>query len=202
MTGADVLAKDMLFATLDPTMRGVELPSGKKVILSDTVGFISELQTQLVAAFRATLEEVLEADLILHVRDIAHPETEEQAADVGDILESLGVDDAVPMFEVWNKIDLLAPPLREALEVQDARKPGVHAVSALTGEGLAGLLAAITDALDEARTETDMTLPFTAGKARAWLHEEGIVLSEDQGEDGYHLHVRWTARQKAAFEGL
>ena len=202
MTGAEVLAKDMLFATLDPTMRGVELPSGKKVILSDTVGFISDLPTQLVAAFRATLEEVLEADLILHVRDIAHPETEEQAADVGDILESLGVDEDVPMFEVWNKIDLLAPPLREALEVQDARKPGIHAVSALTGEGLTGLLDAITGALDEERAEADLALPFTAGKARAWLHEEGVVLSEEQTEDGYHLRVRWSARQKAAFEGL
>ena len=202
MTGAEVLAKDMLFATLDPTMRGVELPSGKKVILSDTVGFISDLPTQLVAAFRATLEEVLEADLILHVRDIAHPETEEQAADVGDILESLGVDEDVPMFEVWNKIDLLAPPLREALEVQDARKPHVHAVSALTGEGLDTLLDAIGGALDEERTEADLMLPFAAGKARAWLHEHGVVLSEQQGEDGYHLRVCWTARQKATFEGL
>jgi GTP-binding protein HflX len=202
MTGAEVLAKDMLFATLDPTMRGVELPSGKKVILSDTVGFISDLPTQLVAAFRATLEEVLEADLILHVRDIAHPETEEQAADVGDILDSLGVDEHVPMFEVWNKIDLLAQPLRKALEVQDARKPGIHAVSALTGEGLDGLLDAINGALDEERSEADLLLPFAAGKARAWLHEAGVVLSEEQGEDGYHLRVRWTARQKATFEGL
>ncbi len=202
MTGAEVLAKDMLFATLDPTMRGVELPSGKKVILSDTVGFISDLPTQLVAAFRATLEEVLEADLILHVRDIAHPETEEQAADVGDILESLGVDEGVPVFEVWNKIDLLAPPLREALEVQDARKPGVHAVSALTGEGLAGLLDAIGGALDEERSETVLTLPFSAGKARAWLHDQGVVQSEEQGDDGYLLRVRWSARQKAAFEGI
>ncbi|MDH5452247.1 MAG: GTPase HflX, partial [Paracoccaceae bacterium] len=106
MTGAEVLARDMLFATLDPTMRGVTLPSGRKVILSDTVGFISDLPTQLVAAFRATLEEVLEADLILHVRDISHPETEEQAQDVGDILDSLGVNEDVPMFEVWNKIDM------------------------------------------------------------------------------------------------
>ncbi|MGB3314412.1 MAG: GTPase HflX [Albidovulum sp.] len=202
MTGAEVLAKDMLFATLDPTMRGVELPSGKKVILSDTVGFISDLPTQLVAAFRATLEEVLEADLILHVRDIAHPETEEQAADVGDILESLGVEEGVPMFEVWNKIDLLAPPLREALEVQDARKPGIHAVSALSGEGLGRLLDAINGALDEERSEADLLLPFAAGKARAWLHEAGVVLSEAQTDEGYQLRVRWTARQKAAFEGL
>ncbi|MEZ5779655.1 MAG: GTPase HflX [Paracoccaceae bacterium] len=202
MTGADVLAKDMLFATLDPTMRGVTLPSGQKVILSDTVGFVSDLPTQLVAAFRATLEEVLEADLILHVRDIAHPETEEQAADVADILESLGVDRSVPMFEVWNKIDLLAPPLRDALRVQDARKPGVHAVSALTGEGLDALLAAIGAELDEERHETDLILAFSEGRKRAWLHEQGVVTSERDAEDGQHLKVRWTARQKAAFEGL
>ncbi|MCW3781130.1 GTPase HflX [Defluviimonas salinarum] len=202
MTGAEVLAKDMLFATLDPTMRGVVLPSGKKVILSDTVGFISDLPTQLVAAFRATLEEVLEADLILHVRDIAHPETEEQAADVGEILESLGVSEEVPMFEVWNKIDMLAPPLREALLVQDARKPEVHAVSALTGEGLAALLDAITTALDDERYEVELVLPFTAGRARAWLHREGVVVTEADCEDGHHVTVRWSARQKAAFEAL
>ncbi|MBL9059744.1 MAG: GTPase HflX, partial [Mangrovicoccus sp.] len=107
LTGAAVLAKDMLFATLDPTMRAVDLPGGPRVILSDTVGFISALPTQLVAAFRATLEEVLSADLILHVRDISHPETEEQAGDVGEILESLGVEEDVPLIEVWNKIDAL-----------------------------------------------------------------------------------------------
>jgi GTP-binding protein HflX len=202
MTGADVLAKDMLFATLDPTMRGVVLPSGKKVILSDTVGFISDLPTQLVAAFRATLEEVLEADLILHVRDIAHPETEEQAEDVGEILESLGVDEDVPLFEVWNKIDLLAPPLRQALLVQDARTPGVHAVSAISGEGLDGLLAAIGEALDEERIEETVDLPFTDGRRRAWLHAAGVVVTEAPGEDGLHLAVRWTARQRAAFRAL
>ena len=107
MTGAEVMAKDMLFATLDPTMRGVDLPGGRTVILSDTVGFISDLPTQLVAAFRATLEEVLGADLILHVRDIAHDETQEQAEDVLAILEDLGVDEDVPLIEVWNKIDKL-----------------------------------------------------------------------------------------------
>jgi GTPase len=202
MTGADVLAKDMLFATLDPTMRGVVLPSGKKVILSDTVGFISDLPTQLVAAFRATLEEVLEADLILHVRDIAHPETEEQAEDVGEILESLGVDEDVPLFEVWNKIDLLTPPLRQALLVQDARTPGVHAVSAVTGEGLDGLLAAIGEALDEERIDDTVDLPFADGRRRAWLHEAGVVLAEASGEDGLHLAVRWTARQRSAFRAL
>jgi len=200
MTGAEVLAKDMLFATLDPTMRGVTLPSGRKVILSDTVGFISDLPTQLVAAFRATLEEVLEADLILHVRDIAHPETEEQAADVGDILESLGVEEDVPVLEVWNKIDLLSEDTRRALLVQDARTPGIQAVSALTGEGLALLLAAIEQFLDEDRSEDDLVLPFSAGRARAWLHAAGVVLSEEDGDDGHKMRVRWTARQRDAFQ--
>ncbi|SPH17798.1 GTPase HflX [Defluviimonas aquaemixtae] len=202
MTGAEVLAKDMLFATLDPTMRGVALPSGKKVILSDTVGFISDLPTQLVAAFRATLEEVLEADLILHVRDIAHPETEEQAADVRDILDSLGVDEGVPLFEVWNKIDLLAPPLRDALKVQDARNPGIHAVSAITGEGIAPLLDAITGALDDERQETELVLPFSEGRKRAWLHDRQLVRAEAEGKDAWRVTVRWTSRQRAAFDRL
>ncbi len=131
MTGAEVLAKDMLFATLDQTMRGVVLPSGRKVIASDTVGFISELPTQLVAAFRATLEEVLEADLILHVRDISHPESAEQAADVADILTSLGVNKAVPMFEVWNKLDLV--------DSQPAR--GFGGASHQPGRGFPGIRA-------------------------------------------------------------
>ncbi len=202
MTGAEVMAKDMLFATLDPTMRGVTLPSGKKVILSDTVGFISDLPTQLVAAFRATLEEVLEADLILHVRDIAHPETEQQAEDVGEILESLGVDEDVPLFEVWNKIDLLSAPIRQALLVQDARTPGIHAASAVTGEGLDGLLAAITETLDEDRTEEVLHLDFSDGKRRAWLHEVGVAVTEDEGEAGWDISVRWTARQKLLFDAL
>jgi len=197
MTGAEVLAKDMLFATLDPTMRGVVLPSGRKVILSDTVGFISDLPTQLVAAFRATLEEVLEADLILHVRDIAHPETEEQAEDVGEILESLGVDEDVPMFEIWNKIDMLSPETRRALLVQDARTPGIHAVSALSGEGLPELLDAIDAGLAEERSEEVLDLPFSDGRRRALLHEAGVVVREDQGDTGYRIAVRWTARQKA-----
>ena len=202
MTGAEVLAKDMLFATLDPTMRGVVLPSGRKVILSDTVGFISDLPTQLVAAFRATLEEVLEADLILHVRDIAHPETEEQAADVGDILESLGVDEDVPIFEVWNKIDLLSPDTRAALLVQDARTPGIHAVSALTGEGIGALLAAMGQALDAERVAAEVFVPFSDGRRRAWLHEAGVVTDERPEEDGFRLSLLWTARQKAAFDAL
>lgn len=202
LTGAEVLARDMLFATLDPTMRGVELPTGHRVILSDTVGFISDLPPQLVAAFRATLEEVLEADLILHVRDIAHPETEEQAQDVRDILDSLGVGSDVPVIEVWNKIDLLAPPLREALAGQDGRRPGVFAVSALTGAGLDPLLAAIADELERGREEATLELPFADGRRRAWLHEHVSVLEETQTRSGYRITIRWTPRQKAEFVRL
>jgi GTP-binding protein HflX len=200
MTGADVLAKDMLFATLDPTMRGITLPSGRKIIASDTVGFISDLPTQLVAAFRATLEEVLEADLICHVRDISHPETGEQAADVADILGQLGVDPAVPMFEVWNKLDLVAPSAREALLVQAGNRAGVFPISALTGEGLPALLAAISDAFELARTEDVLTLEFSDGRARAQLHEAGVVQDEVAGETGYTIRVLWTVRQKAEWQ--
>ena len=202
LTGAEVLAKDMLFATLDPTMRGVVLPSGRKVILSDTVGFISDLPTELVAAFRATLEEVLEADLILHVRDISHPETEEQAADVGEILESLGVAEDVALIEVWNKIDSLGPALRAALLVQDARRGDVQAVSALTGEGLPALLEAIEARLDEERHEAHLHLPFAEGRKRAWLHQAGVVETETAAEGGHELTVRWTARQEQDYRGL
>ena len=201
-TGAEVLAKDMLFATLDPTMRGVTLPSGRKVILSDTVGFISDLPTQLVAAFRATLEEVLEADLILHVRDIAHPETGEQAADVADILQSLGVGPATPQFEVWNKLDLTAPAEREALLQQAETRDRVFPVSALTGEGIDRLLAAVSAAFDEEKTERTLAVPFTDGRRRAWLHGEGVVLSETPTDTGFAVTVRWTARQEKRYRDL
>ncbi len=207
MTGAEVLAKDMLFATLDPTMRGVTLPdkeggAGRKCILSDTVGFISDLPTQLVAAFRATLEEVLEADLILHVRDISHPESAEQAADVADILTSLGVSADTRQIEIWNKLDLVAPEARAALDVQQTNRANVYAISALTGEGLPALLDAISAAFDEAKTETDLTLPFAMGRKHAWLHAEEVVVSETQDDDGWHLHLRWTPRQEARFNAL
>ncbi|WP_409518389.1 MULTISPECIES: GTPase HflX [unclassified Haematobacter] len=202
MTGAEVLAKDMLFATLDPTMRGVTLPSGREVILSDTVGFISDLPTQLVAAFRATLEEVLEADLILHVRDISHPETEAQKADVEGILAELGVREEVPMLEVWNKIDQLSQEPREVVEVLAARTPDVFVASALTGEGLGPLLAAVSERLSEERTVRDLVLPFEDGRRRAWLHEQNVVESEAPGEDGWHVTVLWTARQRARYDAL
>ncbi|MFC7703428.1 GTPase HflX [Plastorhodobacter daqingensis] len=202
MTGAEVLAKDMLFATLDPTMRGVALPSGRKVILSDTVGFISDLPTQLVAAFRATLEEVLEADLILHVRDISHPETAEQARDVAAILAELGVRDSVPQIEVWNKLDLVEGEARVALEGQAARSDDIFAISALTGEGVEALLAAISAALEEEKFPRDLHLPFAEGRKRAWLHEQGVVESETEDESGHRLSLRWTARQEKRFRDL
>ncbi|MCX7646551.1 MAG: GTPase HflX [Rhodobacteraceae bacterium] len=202
LTGADVLARDMLFATLDPTMRELRLPSGLKVILSDTVGFISDLPTQLVAAFRATLEEVLEADLILHVRDISHPDSGAQAAEVARILAELGVDAATPLIEVWNKIDRLPEAERAAHATQAGRKPEVFAVSALTGEGTGPLLAAVARALDGERTEEDVAVPFADGRRRAWLHAQGIVTAERETDEGHILHVHWTPRQKAGFAAL
>jgi len=200
MTGSQVLAKDMLFATLDPTMRGVVLPSGRRVIASDTVGFISDLPTQLVAAFRATLEEVLEADLICHVRDISHPETAEQALDVAEILTSIGVAATTPVIEVWNKLDLVEGTAREALVVQAAQRDSVDAVSALTGEGVAGLLDAIDAAFAEVRIEETLILPFANGRARARLHDMGVVVGETADEQEYTVSVRWTDRQKAQWQ--
>ena len=202
MTGAEVLAEDMLFATLDPTMRGIRLPSGRKVILSDTVGFISDLPTQLVAAFRATLEEVLEADLILHVRDISHAETAEQAADVAAILSDLGVTEATPQIELWNKIDRLPPDDRAAIAAQAAREDNVLPISALTGAGVSALERAIEAALQEATTVETVTLDFSDGRRRAWLHDQGVVTAERQTDDGFAITVRWTARQKARFSNL
>ena len=202
LTGAEVMARDMLFATLDPTMRLVRLPGGGEAILSDTVGFISDLPTQLVAAFRATLEEVLEADVIVHVRDIAHPGTEEQAEDVRGILGDLGVADAVPVIELWNKADLLPAEARAAMEAQAARRDDVAVASALTGVGLEALSDRITAALGEERLRTDLHLPFSEGRRRAWLHGAGVVEAEHETEDGHHLTVRWTPRQAQRFRDL
>ena len=202
LTGAEVLAKDMLFATLDPTMRGVDLPGGPRVILSDTVGFISDLPTQLVAAFRATLEEVLSADLIVHVRDISHPETEAQAADVADILNDLGVDEDVPRLEVWNKIDLMSDEQREAMMTRDARTPDVFAVSALDGAGIPALIAAISARLEGERIEEEIFLPYAEGEKRAFLHRGRMVVDEAEDEAGHRIRLRWTERQKAAFEDI
>ncbi|MCV2881055.1 GTPase HflX [Actibacterium sp. XHP0104] len=202
LTGADVFAKDMLFATLDPTMRAVELPSGRKVILSDTVGFISSLPTQLVAAFRATLEEVLSADLILHVRDVAHPDTDAQARDVETILRELGVGRDTRQFEVWNKIDLLDADHREAMQAKAGREDEIFAISAITGEGLDELLAAVSGTLDEERFTRELILSYADGRKRAWLYEQGVVTDERQDEDGYHLNVTMTARQEKRYREL
>jgi len=199
LTGAEVMAKDMLFATLDPTMRRVVLPEGPEVILSDTVGFISDLPTELVAAFRATLEEVLGADLIVHVRDISHAESDEQAADVEAILTSLGVDQNRPRLEVWNKLDLLEPDEAAAMRARSERDDGVFAISALTGEGLDELLQAVADQLQGVRHEEILTLSFAQGKERAWLFAQDIVQSEKQTDDGFEITVLWTDRQKAKF---
>jgi GTP-binding protein HflX len=202
LTGAEVLAKDMLFATLDPTMRRVVLPSGEDVILSDTVGFISALPTELVAAFRATLEEVLDADLIVHVRDISHPLTAEQAADVDQILQSLGVGESAARIEVWNKVDRLPEAERESLVAQAARTEGVFVVSALTGEGLDRLLVAMAERIRGPVFVEEITVPFAAGRARAWLFAQGVVEDERQDEISHVLRVRWTALQKARFAEL
>ncbi|HKL45500.1 MAG TPA: GTPase HflX [Roseovarius sp.] len=203
LTGADVMAKDMLFATLDPTMRRVVLPGGgPEVILSDTVGFISDLPTELVAAFRATLEEVLEADLICHVRDISHPESAAQARDVATILESLGVKDTVPQIEIWNKIDRLEDEARAAALTQAARQDGVQALSAVTGQGIDDLVAAISEALVEVRYPSEVHLGFGEGRKRAWLFQKDLVEQERQTEDGFDLTVRWSARQHAQFDEM
>ena len=204
LTGAEVLAKDMLFATLDPTMRAIMLPNGREVILSDTVGFISDLPTQLVAAFRATLEEVLDADLILHVRDITHPETEEQAADVHEILSALGISDRAEetALEVWNKIDLAPAEEAEALRNTAIRSPRIFATSAVDQQGFPELLAGIEAALAAPVHEMELHLGFAEGRKRAWLFDEGVVEAEDQNETGFSLSVRWTDLQAARFAKL
>jgi GTPase len=202
LTGADVMAKDMLFATLDPTMRRVEMPDGPEIILSDTVGFISDLPTELVAAFRATLEEVLAADVILHVRDISHENSQEQANDVAAILSTLGVDENRAQIEVWNKLDLLPEDVQEARRQRAAREEGIHAISALTGEGIDALLADVATKLQGVRHEEEFTLTYAQGKERAWLFQQDLVLSEEQSDEGFVLTVRWTDKQKAQFNAL
>ncbi|MEO0371813.1 MAG: GTPase HflX [Pseudomonadota bacterium] len=207
LTGAQVMAKDMLFATLDPTMRRIALPgnsasNGPEVILSDTVGFISDLPTELVAAFRATLEEVTAANLIIHVRDISHPETEGQANDVRAILASLGVSGDVPQIEVWNKIDQLTPDDLEVAQNRAARMDSVLLLSAITGEGLEPFVEGIRTGIAGVTTVAQLTLSYAEGRQRAWLFDKGLVEDETQDEDGYHLTVRWNAGQEAQFHAL
>jgi GTP-binding protein HflX len=192
LTGADVLSEDQLFATLDPTMRERELPSGRRVILSDTVGFISDLPTMLVAAFRATLEEVIAADVVLHVRDISHPETEAQRRDVQDVLDQLfeaaGVTNRAPIIEVWNKIDLVTddrrPDLNAAAERASRRGAPPVFTSALTGEGLDDLLERIDRHVADRDVTMVIDLPPTAGRLRHWLHENASVLETRENDAG------------------
>ncbi len=202
LTEAEVLAKDLLFATLDPTMRTVRLPSGRNVILSDTVGFISELPTHLVAAFRATLEEVISADLILHVRDMSHPDCEAQAGDVRDVLASLGISDdsGHRLLEAWNKADQLEPEAREALQNQAARQQDAIVISALEGTGCDALLQRIDAMLGSDRVELAVTLDAGDGAALAWLHRHGEVLGM-QEQDG-HLKLSVALSQAEAGKWL
>lgn len=204
LTDAAVMAENMLFATLDPTLRSLKLPDGRPAILSDTVGFISDLPHELVEAFRATLEEVKEADVVLHVRDIASEETKAQAADVRTVLERLGVDmDERRIVEVWNKADLL-PAEARAEALNDARRaqPPAVLVSAVTGEGCDALLAMVAGLVDEA-PPLDVYAPAGEGAAIAWLYRHGRVIERNEGKDGsVRLSVSLTAQALGQFEQL
>jgi len=201
LTRADVQAADMLFATLDPTLRAIHLPHGGKAMLSDTVGFISNLPTQLVAAFRATLEEVLEADLILHVRDISHEDAEAQERDVDQVLRQLGIDPAAGerILEVWNKIDRFAPEERETLCNIAARRPPERPcllVSAETGEGIEELLRAIEERLAKARTTLDLSIDAADGAGISWLHRNAEVLMKQLHDGRFDMTVRVDATKR------
>jgi GTP-binding protein HflX len=193
LTCSAVMADDMLFATLDPTMRRLELPSGRTVILSDTVGFISDLPTHLVAAFRATLEEVTEADLVVHIRDAHHPDSEAQRRDVQAVLADLGLDEADEdrIVEVMNKIDLLDPAARGRLAAHaPARDPHRVALSAATGEGCNELLELIDRRLESGTRPVRLDIPLTDGKTLAWVYRHGEVLGRRDDNDAAHLSVR------------
>lgn len=213
LTRSDVFAKDLLFATLDPTMRRVQLPSGRDIILSDTVGFISDLPTELVAAFRATLEEVLEADLLLHVRDVSHPETEAQKADVEQVLSGLGIematgDDGVlpstgrTILEVLNKIDLMEADQRQNLLDQAKRDPRLVPISAVTGEGCDALLAEIERQLAANRLVVTYHLGHDQGSAVSWLYQHGEVLERADSDESAELTVRLSPTDVERFERL
>lgn len=203
ITGADVAAEDQLFATLDPTMREIQLPGGTKAILSDTVGFISNLPTGLIAAFRATLEEVLEADLILHVRDIASEESEAQARDVENVLGELGIEASESqerIMQVWNKVDLLdAERASEISHAAERTDGGALCVSAITGEGLPALLSGIEARLNASDREVEITLDPSEGALVNWLHENTQILSSNtdgQGRTTFHLRISHAREQQ------
>ena len=204
ITGAGVLAEDMLFATLDPTLRRMKLPHGRTVILSDTVGFISNLPTHLVAAFRATLEEVLEADLVLHVRDMSDPDNAAQSADVLRILSDLGIDEKereARIIEVWNKIDRLDPEAHDAVTERAAGRPDIMAVSAVTGEGIDPLIVEIARRLSGVLTETTLKIPSDKLSLVSWIYENAVVDERKDEEDGsVTLDVRLSESQAAELE--
>ncbi len=209
LTGADVFAQNQLFATLDPTMRAIRLPSGRTVILSDTVGFISELPTQLVEAFRATLEEVAAADVILHVRDAAHPDTAAQRADVLGVLGGMAEGPDAPLdhgweqrvLEVLNKADLLGGAEALARGAIAGVGEDAFAVSALTGEGLERLRSALDERLSAGMVVTDIALPPADGAGIAWLYQHGEVLEREDAEEQVRMRVRMTPADLGRFEG-
>ncbi len=205
LTRAAVLAEDLLFATLDPTMREIQLPGFDKAILSDTVGFVSNLPTELVAAFRATLEEVASADLILHVRDIHHPDSDAQKSDVEQVLTSLGLGDGegeAARLEVWNKIDLLGGEDQEAVLNEAARRPDVVTLSALSGEGTDDLLSRVGQMLREGASVHHLRLPAGDGQRIAWLHRSGEVLESRSEGDEMFLAVRLTPENWQRWQSL
>ena len=202
ITNAGVSAENLLFATLDPTMREIPLAGFDKAILSDTVGFISELPTQLVAAFRATLEEVVSADLIIHVRDIAHPDSEAQQSDVVQVLAEIGAtaENGPPLIEAWNKIDALAPDQHETTLAAAARKEDAVAISALNGEGVDTLLAAVSERLRAANTLRKVTVSASDGQALAWLHANGEIVCQHTDALETALEVRLSDADWARFQ--
>ncbi|WP_066806109.1 GTPase HflX [Sphingomonas asaccharolytica] len=200
LTGADVMAENLLFATLDPTLRQIQLPGIDKAILSDTVGFVSELPTQLVAAFKATLEEVVSADLLIHVRDFAHPDTEAQRADVEDVLREIGIADTTPRFEAWNKIDLLDGDDREDALADAARRDDVVAISAMSGEGVEELKREVAVMLTVGHRRYSITLDAADGAGAAWLHQHGEVLGQEVDGDHATYDVRMAPRDFERFQ--
>ena len=204
LTGETVFAENLLFATLDPTMRDIKLPGFDKVILSDTVGFVSDLPTELIAAFRATLEEVASADLLVHVRDIAHPDREAQREDVDQVLQSLGLaeEGAPPRIEAWNKIDLLSGEDRDRLLEEAVRRKNVVPLSAISGEGLDSLRSCLADSLRSGEQVHRVRVPATDGGRIAWLHSRGEVLEQTLDHDAIELSVRLSPDNWARFQAL
>ena len=204
LTGEEVFAENLLFATLDPTMRDIRLPGFDKVILSDTVGFVSDLPTELIAAFRATLEEVREADLLVHVRNIAHPDREAQREDVDDVLASLGLaeEGAPPRIEAWNKIDLLSAEERARVLEEAKRREDVVPISAVTGEGLDALRDRMAACLRRGEEVHEIRLPASAGERIAWLHARGEVLEQSFDQDKVQLSVRLSPDNWARFQAM